>query len=99
MLVNAKNPPLHQVQVSYKHRVIMPNSPFGCGEYSGLRQMFARVDLNGPWELTRFKDDLVDHPDVETLRERVQDILRPILEQCKNTQMNMSLREAHHADQ
>jgi hypothetical protein len=82
--------PLYQVQVSYKHRVIMPKSTFGCGTYGGLRGMFARVELTGPWGLARFKDKLNDD-DANELEERTIELLRPILEQCHGENLEMRL--------
>jgi len=83
---------LYGVQVSYKHRVIKPKSSFGCGEYSGQRQMFARVALTADWGLTRFKDDLND-PDEDALEDAVADILRPILEKVHNAEIDLRVDE------
>lgn len=83
---------LYQIQVSYKHRVIKPQSIFGCGTFSGLRRMFGRVDLTGPWGLTRFKDELADN-DADELEDAVLEILRPILERCHSAQMSAQLNE------
>jgi hypothetical protein len=83
---------LYQVQVSYKHRVILGKSIFGCGSYSGLRRMFARVTLTADWGLTRFKDGLND-PDTEQLEYAVQDVLRPILEKCHSAQLELKVEE------
>jgi hypothetical protein len=84
---------LNRVHVAYKHRVIMPGSTLGCGEYGGLNKMFARLQLSGPWHLARFKDDLTDEAEREELEEAVEDALRPILEKC-NTQ-SMTARIAN----
>src|SRR5580765_8459109 len=54
----AEQTKLNKVHVGYGHRVIMPASPLGCGKYSGLTKMFARVQIDGPWHLARFKNDL-----------------------------------------
>jgi Histidine kinase-, DNA gyrase B-, and HSP90-like ATPase len=83
---------LYHVQVSYKHRVIMPQSPFGCGEYTGLRRIFARVDLTGPWGLSRFKNALADN-DAPELEDRVLEILKPILEELHSAQMSAIVDE------
>jgi len=84
--------PLYMVQVSYKHRVIKSKSSFGCGSYSGLRRMFARVTLTADWGLTRFKDDLSD-PDAEQLELAVEEVLRPILEKCHSAQLELKVEE------
>lgn len=83
---------LYQVQVSYKHRVIMPQSVFGCGSYTGLRRMFARVELTGPWTLERFKNRLADN-DADELQNGVEEILLPVLEQCHGAQMSVRVNE------
>ncbi len=92
ILASSEPSGLYQVQVSYKHRVILPKSAFGCGSYSGLRRMFARVALTADWGLTRFKDGLND-PDQEQLEDAVQEILRPILEKCHGAQMEVRIEE------
>lgn len=92
MMVDPASSSLYQVQVSYKHRVVMAQSVFGCEQYTGLRRMFARVDLIGPWTLGRFKDRIEDN-DSDELEERVTEILRPILEQCHSAQMSLQVNE------
>jgi len=86
------NSPLYQVQVSYKHRVIKAKSTFGCGEYSGMRGMWARVTLTADWGLTRFKDDLND-PSANDLDDAVLELLRPILEKCHSAQLDLKIDE------
>lgn len=66
------------IQVSYKHRVIMPNNGFGCFGYS-TAGVFGRLELVGDWGLARFKDSIVD-PDESQLQELVHEHLLPILE-------------------
>ena len=83
---------LHGVQVSYKHRVIMPKSTFGCGSYGGLRKLFARVDLMGAWTLARFKNSLADN-DATELEDAVQELLRPVLEECHSEKMSADIDE------
>jgi len=83
---------LYQVHVTYKHRVIKPRSTFGCGSYSGLRSMFARVTLTADWELTRFKDDLADS-DAEALETQILEFITPILEQCHSAKMDAHVDE------
>jgi len=92
MLVHPDTATLRQVQVSYKHRVILAKGAFGCGSYSGLRQMFARVTLTADWGLTRFKDGLND-PDAAQLEDAVQDVLKPILERCHSAHMDLKVEE------
>lgn len=83
---------LYQVQVSYKHRVILSKSAFGCDEYTGLRKLFARVELTGPWILKRFKDGLAD-PDAAELEDRVHQALLPLLKECHSEQMDARIDE------
>lgn len=83
---------LYQVHVSYRHRVIQSQSGFGCGGYTGLRRMFARVQLTGPWTLARFKNDLADN-EADELRAQVEDILRPVLEECHSAAMTVQIDE------
>lgn len=85
---------LYQVHVGYRHRVILPRSSFGCGNAGGgLRRLFARVQLHGHWELSRFKDDISHDPRFDELNEKVEGILRPILDQCREASMDMVVRE------
>ncbi|HJS76752.1 MAG TPA: ATP-binding protein [Burkholderiales bacterium] len=92
LLVDPEKSPLYGVQVSYKHRVIIPKGVFGCDSYSGLRRMFARVTLTADWGLTRFKDNLND-PDAAQLEDAVQEVLKPILEKCHSAQMELKVEE------
>lgn len=84
---------LNRVHVAYKHRVIMPASTLGCGEYGGLTKMFARLQLNGPWHLAKFKNDLTDELEREELEEAVKEALRPILEKCNSASMSARVDE------
>lgn len=84
--------PLFQIQVSYGHRVILSKTGFGCGAYTGLRAMFGRVHLNGSWTLARFKDNIVDEDSAE-LEEAIEELLRPILEQCQSTHLSAEIDE------
>ena len=83
---------LYGVQLSYKHRVILSKSNFGCNSYSGTRRMFARIVLTADWGLSRFKDQLVDD-DAEQFETNVEDLLRPILEKCHSAQMELKVDE------
>lgn len=78
---------LNRVHVAYRHRVIMPGSTLGCGEYGGLNKMFARLQLSGPWHLAKFKDDLTDEAERDDLEEAVGEALRPILDKCASESM------------
>jgi Histidine kinase-, DNA gyrase B-, and HSP90-like ATPase len=80
------------IDLIYEHRVIMSNSTFGSGSYMGTSHMFARVDLIGPWQLRRFKDGLADNDEPE-LRQKVEAILRPVLEKCFTHQMEIKIDE------
>jgi hypothetical protein len=87
-----KKAPIYQTQVSFEHRVIIPKSTFGCGEWGGTRSMFARVDLVGPWELAKFKDDLPDK-DAKALEDAVEALLTPILDKCRVESVGAAVRE------
>lgn len=92
ILTNPERSNLYAVQVSYKHRVILSKSNFGCDNYSGTRRMFARVVLTSDWGLSRFKDDIIDE-DRDELETLVEDVLRPILEKCHSAQMELKIEE------
>lgn len=82
---------LNRVHVAYRHRVIMPGSPLGCGEYVGLTKMFARLQLSGPWHLAKFKDDLTDEGERDELEEVVSAALEPILVKCSAASMSAKI--------
>jgi hypothetical protein len=84
---------LKGVHVGYKHRVIMPQSNLGCGEYSGLNKMFARIQLSGPWHIARFKNDLSDDIEKDELDAAIYEALVPILKKCSAE--TMTARIAH----
>jgi hypothetical protein len=84
---------LHHVHVSFRHRVLMPNTRLGCQEYSGMSGMFARVEVAGPWHFAKFKDDLPDWAQREELEEAVGNALRPILEKCNAASMTAEVEE------
>jgi hypothetical protein len=80
---------LNRVHVAYGPRVIMPGKPFGCGDYNGLSNMFARIQLSGgPWHLDRYKNGLTDEDEREELEEATLEVLRPILEKCSKSSMS-----------
>ena len=84
--------PWHRVHVAYAHRVILPESTFGCGAYGGTRRFFARVTLFGPWQLSRFKDEIVD-VDADALAEALESAWRALLEQCEAKQLDLTVNE------
>lgn len=92
IIIDRSSSSLYQVQVSYKHRVLMPQSTFACGSFTGVRGMFARVELIGPWQLGRFKNEIVDN-EAEELEDAVLEILLPVLELCHSAQMSLRIRE------
>ena len=83
---------LYLVHVSFGHRVIMPESTFGCYDYPA-RGLFARVHLEGNWTLAKYKDDLPDH-DREELEARVHALLKPLLEKCEQDVQSARIEEA-----
>jgi hypothetical protein len=91
VLINDKTSPLYQVHVGYKHRVIMPRCSIGCDSIGGLSKMFARVALSGPWELSRFKDDLTDDEERDELDAALAVIFEPILAKCRSASMSANL--------
>jgi hypothetical protein len=87
---------LNRVHVAFKHRVIMPSSTLGCGDYGGLNKMFARLQISGPWHLAKFKDDLTDEAERDELDDLVLNALTPILEKCSSASLSAKLdRHAH----
>jgi Histidine kinase-, DNA gyrase B-, and HSP90-like ATPase len=84
--------PIHHVHVAYGHRVIEPESSFGCGHHGGLRRFYARVTLVGAWQLARFKDEVVDD-DADLLRELLEAAWLPLLEQCEAKELDLRVNE------
>ena len=84
---------LRQVDVCVAFRVIKPDSIFGTDGYGGIRSMYARIDLTGPWRLTRFKDDIAEDPYEAELEAAVEEVLRPVLEKCESQSMTARHRE------
>lgn len=92
ILVNQSK--LNRVHVAYEHRVIMPASTIGTGDYSGLNKLFARLQLMGKnWHLARYKDDLSDEEERTELEEAVLEVLTPILEKCRSAKMEQRIDE------
>jgi hypothetical protein len=89
LLVEPHSSALRQVDVCVAYRVIKGESAFGCNGYGGIRSMFARVDLIGPWKLTKFKDDLGEDPYLDELETEVENVLRPVLEKCNSASMSL----------
>ena len=84
---------LRGVHVTFRHRVIMPESNVGCDNYSGLSKMFARLVIDGPWHLGHFKNDLTDEDEREELEVAVLEVLRPILEKVDQASMSARVNE------
>lgn len=84
---------LKRVHVGFKHRVIMPDSILGCGDYSGLSKMYARLQIAGPWHLAKFKDDVTDEVERDELEEAIEDALRPLLERCSSESMTLRIAQ------
>jgi hypothetical protein len=87
---------LKQVDICCAFRVIKPGSSFGCNGYGGIRSLFATVELNGKWLLTKFKDDIAEDPYLEELEAAVEETLRPILEQCRSQSMTLRIQQIQH---
>jgi len=76
---------MNRVHVGFGHRVIMPASTLGCSSYTGLTNMFARVQLGGDaWALSSFKDDLTNEDQREELEEALEAAMSSILKKCGN---------------
>jgi Histidine kinase-, DNA gyrase B-, and HSP90-like ATPase len=77
---------LSQAALVYMHRALKTQTPFGCGSYQGLTNIFVRIDLfeneQGEWQLSPFKDGLKDE-DADELEDHTEDLLRPLLEKCE----------------
>jgi len=82
---------LNMVHVGYGHRVIKAGSSIGCGLHTGLSNMFARVQLVGPWRLGRFKDELTDERERDELEDALAAVLEPILVKCGSASMSARL--------
>ena len=95
MLIDpAKSSKLSKVHVGYAHRIIMPHSAVGCGEYGGgAGKMFARLQLYGNWQLSRFKDDLPDDDERDELDNAVLEKLEEILKQCRTQHRSARIKE------
>jgi Histidine kinase-, DNA gyrase B-, and HSP90-like ATPase len=93
ILKDPSNNSLNSVHVSYKHRVIMPQSIFGCGDGVGASFIFARVVLHGDWGLGKNKTEITDQYKDE-LENRLYEILAPILESGRKTSMTARVSEA-----
>lgn len=89
LLKNPAASSLRRVHVSYLHRVIKPNCGFACDGYSGIENMFARVELSEQWRLTQYKDDVLDS---EELEDKVSEAIEPILEKCHARSMTLDLQ-------
>jgi hypothetical protein len=81
------------VHVGFQHRIIMPKDRIGCSDYGGISQMFARVQLSGPWHLGKFKDQLVDEDERDELESALELVLEPILEKCNSASLDTKIAE------
>jgi hypothetical protein len=79
---------LNRVNIGYGHRIVMPLSTFGCGGFTGLSNLFARVQLGGyRWALSAYKEGITDESQRDELEEAVAAALQPILQKCGNVSM------------
>jgi hypothetical protein len=83
--------PLNQVHIGYRHRVIIPKSSLGCGNFGGISRLFARVQLHGHWNLGVYKDDLPDEGQRSELDIAVNARLLPLLEKCQEAGFDAKL--------
>lgn len=81
--------PLKLVHIGFEHRIIIAGKRIGCGTYQGVSRLYARVQLHGKWKLSQFKDDLYDHRHKRELEAAIEDILRPLLEECAEASQSM----------
>lgn len=84
---------LRQVDIIVGYRVIEAESPFGCNGYGGVRSMFARIELVGPWKLEKFKSQIADDPYEKDLEAWAETVLRPILEKCNTASMSLHTKK------
>lgn len=78
----------NRVHVGFEHRVIKPSSTTGCGSYTGLSSMFARLQLIGArWALSTFKNEIADEDQRDELEDAVEAAIIPILLKCGNVSM------------
>lgn len=93
MLSDPSTAKLKQVDLCMAFRIIKKECAFGCNGYSGIRAMYALVELNDKWKLTKFKDDIADDPYEEKLEAAVEEVLRPILELCESSSMVLKTKK------
>lgn len=79
------------VQLSYQHRVISRGS-YGCSDYGGLRHFYARVQLHGPWTLSKFKTEIGEQH-LEELEDALAPIFQPLLEKVKRRTFDVRIDE------
>lgn len=75
---------LNSVHIGYHHRIIKPGCALGCGEYAGIKRLFVRVSIFGPWRLAKYKDDLTDAIEEAELDEAIFQTIRPLLEKVSS---------------
>jgi hypothetical protein len=76
----------------HRHRVILPSSNLGCGEYNPSR-LFGWVELVGDeWQLTRHKDAIAED-DREQLAEKVYEATEHLLKQAAGMAIYVQLRD------
>jgi hypothetical protein len=78
------------VTVTYRHRVIESRSGFGCNGHS-ISGMFGRVDLIGSWDLSTYKDKVIDD-DADALQQQILEAFEPFLVKCKTASMDARIR-------
>lgn len=93
MLADPNTARLRQVDLCVAYRIIKPECAFGCDGYGGIRAMYALIELNAPWKLSKFKDDIADDPYEEKLEAEVEKVLRPILELCQSASMFLKTKK------
>lgn len=91
ILVSANR--LNSVHIGYLHRVIMPGCSLGCRDYAGIKKLFVRVLISGPWHLAKFKNDLTDEDERNELDEAIFSVIEPLLEKASAQSFDVRINE------
>lgn len=77
------------VHVAKGYKIILDSTKsFGVGEYTGAApRIYCFVDLIGPWEIDRFKEEISD-VDADALDRAIEQHLLPILEKAESASID-----------